>query len=120
MPLETFQQLCTWVKEHNLLQPTCTISVEEQIAIFMKIVGENASNRAVQDRFQHSGDTVHTHFHNVLKVFIQLYTKFVQLPKPTTPHQIRGSSKLFPYFQDCIGVADGTHIPARAPNKDIV
>ena len=33
-----------WCIEHDCLQPTRHISVEEQLAIFLKIVGENASN----------------------------------------------------------------------------
>lgn len=78
----------------------------------MKIVGENASNRAVQDRFQHSGDTIHRHFYSVLNAFLQLYKEYVTLPSSTTPPQIRHNPKLFPYFKDCIGAADGTHIPA--------
>lgn len=62
MPICTFQKLCEWAIARELLRPRKTISVEEQVAIFMKIVDEGASNRDVQDRFQHSGDTIHRHF----------------------------------------------------------
>jgi len=58
MPLPTFFALRDWCIEHDYLQPTQHISVEEQLAIFLKIVGENTSNRMVQERFQRSGSTI--------------------------------------------------------------
>ncbi|KAI9604689.1 hypothetical protein KEM48_002445 [Puccinia striiformis f. sp. tritici PST-130] len=34
------------------------LSMDEQLAIFLYIVGQNATNRQTQDRFQHSGETI--------------------------------------------------------------
>ncbi|OAV98950.1 hypothetical protein PTTG_25414 [Puccinia triticina 1-1 BBBD Race 1] len=34
------------------------VSMDEQLAIFLYIVGQNATNRQTQDRFQHSGETI--------------------------------------------------------------
>jgi hypothetical protein len=34
------------------------VSIEERLAMFLYTVGQNASNRVVQERFQHSGETV--------------------------------------------------------------
>jgi hypothetical protein len=34
------------------------VSIEERLAMFLFIVGQNASNRNTQERFQHSGETV--------------------------------------------------------------
>lgn len=64
MPQPTFHKLCAWFRNHGYLSTTTTnacgvsISVEEQVAMFIKVVAENASNRTVQERFQHSGNTV--------------------------------------------------------------
>ncbi|XP_026442341.1 uncharacterized protein LOC113341815, partial [Papaver somniferum] len=35
------------------------------------------------------------------------------MAKPTseTPFKIRESTRFYPYFKDCIGAMDGTHIP---------
>jgi len=52
--LATFLALRDWCIEHEYLQPTRYVSVEEQLAIFLKIVGENMSNRMAQERFQQS------------------------------------------------------------------
>jgi hypothetical protein len=62
MPLSTFTKLCAWFREQGLLQDEKVVSVEEQVAIFMDIVGKKASNRGCQERFQHSGDTISRYF----------------------------------------------------------
>lgn len=58
MPLSTFQQLCDWMTQNNLLKPARYITVEEQLAIFLNIVGKSISNRDAQEVFQHSGSTI--------------------------------------------------------------
>lgn len=39
-------------------------------------------------------------------------------PGSSTPEKIRESTRFFPYFKDCIGAIDGTHIPAMVPGRD--
>ncbi|XP_073025232.1 uncharacterized protein [Primulina eburnea] len=34
------------------------------------------------------------------------------------PEIIRGSTRFYPYFKDCIGAIDGTHIPAKVCGHD--
>ena len=44
---------------HGFYVPTCKFySVDEQSAIFMFCLSTNASNRSIQERFQHSGETI--------------------------------------------------------------
>uniref|UniRef100_A0A0A9AG50 DDE Tnp4 domain-containing protein n=1 Tax=Arundo donax TaxID=35708 RepID=A0A0A9AG50_ARUDO len=33
------------------------------------------------------------------------------------PSKIRNNPRLYPYFEDCIGVIDGTHIPCNVPAR---
>ena len=40
------------------LIPSRGVSSEEQLAIFLYIIGQNSSNRSAQERFQHSGETI--------------------------------------------------------------
>ncbi|XP_026399142.1 uncharacterized protein LOC113294996 [Papaver somniferum] len=42
------------------------------------------------------------------------------MAKPTsaTPIKIRESTRFYPYFKDCIGAMDGTHIPAMVNKRD--
>jgi len=58
MPRITFLKLCTWLQHNNLLRNSKYLELEEQVAMFLWIVGRGASNRDIQERFQHSGDTV--------------------------------------------------------------
>ncbi|XVF55890.1 hypothetical protein PTKIN_Ptkin06aG0072600 [Pterospermum kingtungense] len=36
----------------------------------------------------------------------------------TAPEKIRESTRFYPYFKDCIGAIDGTHIPAMVTRRD--
>ncbi|XP_026396057.1 uncharacterized protein LOC113290689 [Papaver somniferum] len=42
------------------------------------------------------------------------------MAKPTsaTPFKIRESTRFYPYFKDCIGAMDDTHIPAMVKKRD--
>ncbi len=57
MPHSTFILLRNEIKYKNLLEEK-RVSIEEQLAIFLHIVGRNSSNRSAQERFQHSGATI--------------------------------------------------------------
>jgi hypothetical protein len=41
----------------------------------------------------------------------------VQLPELRTPTQIQNNSKFFPYFKNCLGALDGSHIPLSVPEE---
>ena len=43
---------------------------------------------------------------------------FPKKTDPTPPEIMAKRGKLFPYFKDCIGAIDGTHIPAFVPIED--
>ena len=49
---------------------------------------------------------------------VELYTAIVKQPAASqpTPPRIRNDPKMFPYFKDCLGAADGTHIHAHIPD----
>ncbi|KAL5776390.1 hypothetical protein ACOSP7_009316 [Xanthoceras sorbifolium] len=40
-------------------------------------------------------------------------------PEVTVQERIRESTRFYPYFKDCIGAIDGTHIPAMITGCDI-
>ncbi|XP_028219661.1 protein ALP1-like [Glycine soja] len=40
-------------------------------------------------------------------------------PGSTVPAKIRESTRFYPYFKDCIGAIDGTHIPASVKGRDV-
>ncbi|CAN1147368.1 Protein ALP1-like [Linum perenne] len=118
MDKHVFHKLCSIFRHRGLLRDTCGVMIEEQVAIFLNIIGHSERNRVVQERFQHSGETISRYFNNVLKSIRSLSREFLQPPPQTTPMEIHCSKRLYPYFKDCIGVIDGMHIPANVPAKD--
>ncbi|XP_018809321.1 uncharacterized protein LOC108982383 isoform X2 [Juglans regia] len=118
MNKHVFHKLCDILRQRGMLRDTSGVMIEEQLAIFLNIIGHNERNRVIQERFQHSGETISRHFNNVLKAIKSLSREFLQPPPLTTPPEILGNNRFYPYFKDCIGVIDGMHIPAHVPAKD--
>ncbi|KAF2283133.1 hypothetical protein GH714_043463 [Hevea brasiliensis] len=118
MDKRVFHKLCNNLRQRGMLRDTAGVMIEEQLAIFLNIIGHNERNRVIQERFQHSGETISRHFNNVLKAIKSLSREFLQPPPITTPTEILCNSRFYPYFKDCIGVIDGMHIPAHVPAKD--
>ncbi|KIJ33287.1 hypothetical protein M422DRAFT_122117, partial [Sphaerobolus stellatus SS14] len=69
----------------------------------------NLSNLKVAEHFQGSGDTISRY----------LFT-YVKLPDENTPVplEIESNLKHFPFFKDCLGAFDGTHIDCHPPTDD--
>ncbi|KAL3528184.1 hypothetical protein ACH5RR_012840 [Cinchona calisaya] len=118
MDKHIFNKLCGILRQRGMLRDTAGVMIEEQLAIFLNIVGHNERNRVIQERFQHSGETISRHFNNVLKAIKSLSRYFLQPSPLTTPPEILRSNRFYPYFKDCIGVIDAMHIPAHVPAKD--
>ena len=47
----------------------------------------------------------------VLPGLLKLHKEVVKLPKNQTPDNIVDDPKRYPFFADCIGALDGTHLP---------
>lgn len=118
MDKHVFHKLCDILRHRGMLRDTAGVMIEEQLGIFLNIIGHNERNRVIQERFQHSGETISRHFNNVLKAIKSLSREFLQPPPLLTPAEITVNQRFYPYFQDCIGVIDGMHIPSHVPAKD--
>ncbi|KAL9671412.1 hypothetical protein QQ045_008980 [Rhodiola kirilowii] len=118
MDKHVFQKLCDVLRQRSLLRDTSGMMIEEQLSIFLNIVGHNERNRVIQERFRHSGETISRYFNSVLKAIKSLSREFLEPPPFDTPSDILKSNRFYPYFKDCVGVIDGMHIPANVPAKD--
>ncbi|XP_038693816.1 protein ALP1-like [Tripterygium wilfordii] len=121
MDRRVFRDLCSELSTRYGLTPSRELSVKEIVGMFVYTVGNGVGNRTVQDRFQHSGETIHRQFHNVLSSLIRMSDDIIRPRDPTystVPKYIEEDDKYFPYFRDCIGAIDGTHIHASVPNDD--
>ncbi|GMP22178.1 hypothetical protein CsSME_00000310 [Camellia sinensis var. sinensis] len=68
MPKEVFAALCdTLVNNFGLQVPQWPygLAIEESVAMFIHML-QGLQNRQIQERFQHSGETVSRHVHNIL------------------------------------------------------
>lgn len=99
MDKHVFHKLCDILRQRTLLRDTPGVMIEEQLAIFLNIIGHNERNRVIQERFQHSGETISRHFNNVLKAVKSLSREVLQPPQPTTPPEILNSARYYPYFK---------------------
>ncbi|GMN45094.1 hypothetical protein TIFTF001_014284 [Ficus carica] len=81
-----------------------------------------ATNRHISYLFQHSRETTSRWFFKVLTAICALKDEFIRQPNYTdVQHLIMGHSyKYKPWFDDCIGVINGTHVPCvpRAENSE--
>ncbi|KAF7141967.1 hypothetical protein RHSIM_Rhsim06G0077900 [Rhododendron simsii] len=114
MSKTNFFALCELLESKYGLEEGERISVQEQVAIFLWIVGQGANNRNAQERFQHSGETISRHFHNVLQNAMAIeWIKPWPWPREEVHSKILGNSKYYPHFANYIGAIDGTHIKAH-------
>ncbi|KAL4280977.1 hypothetical protein GQ457_03G012610 [Hibiscus cannabinus] len=111
MDKSVFYKLCDILQGRGLLRHTNRIKIEEQLAIFLFIVGHNLRTRAVQELFRYSGETISRHFNNVLNAIMTISLEFFQPPGSDVPPEISQDHRFYPYFKDCVGAVDGIHVP---------
>jgi DDE superfamily endonuclease len=94
----------------------------EQLGIFLYAVSTDLSMRKLAERFQRSTETINRTYHKVMKDFLwpEFYRVFVTFPTESTPVPdcIEENSIYFPFFKDCIGAIDGSHIPVSPPERE--
>nr|KAJ0190582.1 hypothetical protein LSAT_V11C800418470 [Lactuca sativa] len=116
-----FRQLCANLATNYGLQQTRNISIEESVGIFLMTLAHGCSNRFVQEFFNHSGETIHRHFHTVLEAVLKLS---VDIIKPyanyndDVPEYILNNPQYYPMFKDCIGAIDGIYVRASVRQNE--
>jgi hypothetical protein len=78
------------------------MSVSEKVAIFLYALTWDASNREVQERFQHSGETISRYFNEVLTIVCSLVVNVIKLEDPefrNTPQKIEMDARYMPHFK---------------------
>ncbi|KAM0052193.1 putative harbinger transposase-derived nuclease domain-containing protein [Helianthus debilis subsp. tardiflorus] len=113
---DAFVLLCNHFKEKSWLKSSRSISFEEKLAMFLTVIGHNERFRMVKRRFQHSTETIHRCFHEVLNAMMSFAREVIN---PTSSNAIANTSerhrKLKQIFPRAIGALDGTLVHAVVP-----
>ncbi|XP_059654215.1 uncharacterized protein LOC132300925 [Cornus florida] len=114
MEPKAFQIFCEMLIRDGGLRPTKRANVEEQVAKFLHIISHNVRNRTMSFFFCRSGKTISRHFRSVLKAVILLEGQFLKQPSGLdVPLEILNNDRFHPYFKNCIGTIDGTHVRVK-------
>ncbi|XP_039141318.1 uncharacterized protein LOC120278650 [Dioscorea cayenensis subsp. rotundata] len=119
MDVGPFMHLASIMRDKHLLLDTRYVSVEEQLSMFLHIVGHNTKNRTMRVEYVRSGETISRYFNNVLKAICAIRDDFVHPPCGNCHSEIECNPNWYPFFKDCIGLLDGTHIDASVPLQEL-
>ena len=92
MNKQAFLRICEHFKNKTWLKDSRYIKVEEKMAMFLMTLNHNVRNRVTKRRFNHSTQTIHHYFHEVLETML-LFGREMIVPTPVTevtenhPHQ---------------------------------
>lgn len=94
-----FLKLCNLLREKTSLTDTRYISLEEMVASFLLVVGQNSRYCYTRDTFKRSKFAISENFNKVLRALNQISPSFMATAGPETPHKIRESTRYYPYFK---------------------
>ncbi|XP_076882258.1 protein ANTAGONIST OF LIKE HETEROCHROMATIN PROTEIN 1-like [Bidens hawaiensis] len=119
MSENAFMILCQKLESDGGFRSTQRMTIEEHVARFLHIIGNDFRNRFVSWFYYRSGTATSMHFHRVLNAIISLEDQYLIQPTgDTVQKQIQEKRRFYPFFKDCIGAIDGTHIRVKVPSKD--
>ncbi|GMP58834.1 hypothetical protein CsSME_00022357 [Camellia sinensis var. sinensis] len=122
MSKPVFLMLCETLHSFGLTLPQREhgVPLEEKVVIFICAL-QGMKLKDLQERFQHSKETLSRHFHEVLKVMIPFTAVH---SRSLTPEKVQQgghphlqSQRRYRPFKDCIGALDGTHVMARVSEE---
>jgi hypothetical protein len=94
----------------------------EALVMFLWIVGAPQSIRQAANRFERPKETISRKFEEVLNC---VYNMSAEIIKPRDPgyitmHPRVQAAQFSPYFDNCIGAIDGTHIRVVVPSSKVL
>jgi hypothetical protein len=94
-----FMQLCDLFFTRQLLRDNIHSSIEDQVAMFLHVVGHNQRFRVIHMIFRRSIETISRYFKEVLYAVGELRNEMFLPPSTPTPTKIRDSHIWYPYFK---------------------
>ncbi|XP_024013204.1 uncharacterized protein LOC112087527 [Eutrema salsugineum] len=109
MSSEAFTRLCEVLQQKYGLQESHNMKVDESVAIFLILCGQNDTQYDISLRFGHAQETIYRKFHCVLGAMVPLAVDYL---RPRTAYELEaisnsleGDRRYWPYFSGCIGTA---------------
>jgi hypothetical protein len=116
---EAFLYLESLLRRRSNLQSTKYMGTAEQLGY---AVATELSIRKPAERFQRSTETVDRVYHKVMRSILskEIIERNLQHATEFTPlhNHIKDNPIWFPFFKDCLGAIDGTHIAVSPPEKE--
>jgi hypothetical protein len=94
-----FYELVKRLRERGLLSDSIHTCVEEQVAMFLHVVGHNQRFRVMHNTFRRSIETISRYFNQVLYAIGELRQEMIKPPSGDLPSKIRYSKRWYPYFK---------------------
>ncbi|GAV73070.1 DDE_4 domain-containing protein [Cephalotus follicularis] len=85
MSRKAYVRLCTHFRHKLWLHDSKHVSVEEKMAMFLAIIGHNERYVVIKGMFQHSSQTIHKYFHDVL-VAMMTFAREMIVPSTFDPN----------------------------------
>ncbi|KAK8935967.1 hypothetical protein KSP39_PZI013674 [Platanthera zijinensis] len=120
MSKQIFLDLLETLVSNYGLEGSRTTTTKEVLAITIYVMTHNLTMRECLERFQHSTETISRYFSKGLDALIKLLQDVIAPVDDRFTHilkKILNGDRYMPYFKDCIGAIDGTHVDARIPVK---
>ncbi|XP_060672798.1 protein ALP1-like [Ziziphus jujuba] len=112
MDRRTFVILCRLLRQDGYMKRDGTVTLEEQVCIFLHIIAYHTKNRTIISRFYRSGETISRYFNSVLNGVLRLHSILLRHPEPVSDNC---SDDRWKMFKNCLGALDGTYIKVKVP-----
>ena len=83
-----FYQLCDLFRSRELLKDTIHCNIEEQVAMFLHVVGHNQRFSCIKFSFRRSTETISRYFQEVLYAVGELRNELIVVQSPSVPSKI--------------------------------
>lgn len=94
-----FFRLRNLFRERELLKDSIHTSIEEQVAMFLLVVGHNTRFRALQPIFRRSIEVISRYFKTVLYAVGELRGEMIRPPSTNIHPKIQENTRFNPYFK---------------------
>ena len=95
MDKRTFSILCELLRCDYHIKKDGTVTLEEQVCIFLHIFAHHAKNRTIVTRFYRSGETISRYFNSVLNGVLRLHETLLKHPDPVPENCTDDRWKMF-------------------------